>query len=364
MPNELETTNNSDISIFKKRVLANNFKHKHISHSKLETVKQHINLLELLVWWDRSSIKYGNGQFVLAADEHSVIYDNMVYNHYTGEMYHQVDTLQMYYGLTYPQSYYVCSWFLYKVSKKPIREYIDKCLDKYNSKHGGDIITDDLNYILDVDLLHSPSSALKNEALAKAYFYLVKIRHIDRDLISHLIHNRYLAMDLNNNLCFLTYRDNEVISITKKGSNPYFPFKQNNVKEQYTGFFYGAKNSKYQEIYVFESVVDLLSYITLEKQGLVSPFPTGSCFISCNGVSTKYLHKVLTANPSIEKVHICFDNDLVGNEAAAKFIYTERKTICGNSVTADFIIQPLMEKGVKDWNEYLKAADSEIAIKY
>lgn len=131
-------------------------------------------------------------------------------------------------------------------------------------------------------------------------------------------------MDIDYNLCFITYKDavvkNEVIAITKKGTLGK-EYKCNLVKEHHTGFFYAPKaaieEENFTSIYVFESVVDLMSFLTLIKTGkIVLPEDEVNCFISMNGASNKqYFAKTLIKYPNIEKVIFCLDNDSAGINA-------------------------------------------------
>lgn len=337
---------------FQDRVLNNRFKRKHISRAMVDKVNQS-NLAELLYWVDENSIIYKNGQFVMTEDNHVVIYQNMTYNHYTGETFNPLNALMAYYGYSFPQAFYVANHFVYKVGKLPIHEQLEAMqAEKAQHEEQPDI---DLNYILDADLLHSPSRSTKAAALARTYAYLCNTRGIDRDLVSHIIHKRLLAMDAVENLCFLTYRDGNVIAITKKGTNQYRPFKQNLVAKKHTGFFYGSSTVKeFQEVYIFEAIVDLFSYITLVKRGLVPQPSMNACYIATNGVSRAYLHKVLEENPTISAVHFCYDNDAVGIQAASDFMFYDVKYKYKDRLTADTFVDTLKAANVKDWNEYLK----------
>lgn len=336
---------------FQDRVLNNRFKRKYISRAAVDKVNQS-NLAELLLWVDENSIVYKNGQFVLTEDNHVVIYQNMTYNHYNGECFNPLNALMAYYGYSFPQAYYVANHFVYKVSKLPLHEQLEAMkADKTQHEEQPNI---DLNYILEADLLHSNDTSTKTAALRRAYAYLYNTRGIDRDLVSHIIHKRLLAMDVTDNLCFLTYRDGKVIAITKKGTNQYQPFKQNLVAERHTGFFYGSSTVKeFQEVYVFEAIVDLFSYITLVKRGLVPQPSINACFIATNGASRQYLYKVLEERPTIKTVHFCYDNDKTGIEAVNDFILTARNKYKGR-LLVDTLVETLDAAHVKDWNDYLK----------
>ena len=335
---------------FQDTVENNRFKRKHISRAMVDKVNQS-NLAELLYWVDEDSITYKNGQFVLTEDNHCVIYRDMLYNHYTGEALNPLNVLMTYYNYTFPQAFYVANHFVYKVSKLPIHEQLE-AIQAEDGQH--EQFNTDLSHILDADLLQSPRPSTKGAALSRAYAYLCNTRRIDRDLVSHIIHKRLLAMDVGGNLCFVTYRDGKVIAVTKKGTNQYRPFKQNLVAEKHTGFFYGSSTVKaFREVYVFEAILDLLSYITLVKRGAVAAPSIDACFIATNGCSRKYLHKVLAEHPTICAVHFCYDNDAVGIQAASDFMFYDARYKYKDRLTADTLVDTLKAAQAKDWNEYL-----------
>lgn len=341
-------------------VLNNRFKRKYFSPAKVDKLNTHCNLIQLLVWWDKLSIQYKNKQFSLAEDDHCVIYPDMMVNHYTGLSLNPINTLMHYYEMSFPQACYVANYFLTKVSKLEMQNYI---AETYTSP----LVTTedngiDLDYILVSDQTHSETPEIKSAALRRIYAYLCNTRHIDRDLVSHFIKKRYIAMDATQNICFLTYRGESVFAITKKGTDPRHPFKQNIVRERHTGFFYGSSTVKdFKSVYVFESCVDLMSFLTLAKQGDIQDLDMESCFISLNGASRKYLDKVLAERPSIERLHLCLDNDKVGRAAAGDVLYS----VHSRPLSKDTLVGLLEKAQVKDWNELLaKKMDDEAHLPF
>lgn len=340
---------------FKETVINNKFKKRHITKSMAEKANQ-VNVQKLLCFWDSDSVDFVNGQLVLKEDAHAVIYNDMVYNHYNGVATNAINTLITYYNLSFPQSYYVCEYCLTKVANADITSILQEKKKQYLLENDTSNDKQQFNYNEKANLLASESPTIKSEALKRAYAYLCNTRKIERDIVSHFIKQNYIAMDVNYNLCFLTYENEKVVAITKKGTNPNIPFKQNYVDENHhhTGFFFGSKLiDNYKEVFVFESVIDLMSYLSLIRQGEIEKSDS-ACYISTNGVSRKYLIKILEKYKSITNVHFCYDNDLVGYQAAGEFIYKECPQLFPNKIAADTIIFPLMKAKVKDWNDYLK----------
>lgn len=234
--------------------------------------------------------------------------------------------LKEFFGLTFIQALYVLKYFYYKVSKSDIENYIQK---KYITSS---IIIPvenniDLNYILTGNRFLVKDDA--HYCAKRTIAYLCNTRRIDKDIVLNFLTQGFLKMDIDYNLCFITYKDaiakDDVIAITKKGTVGK-EYKCNLVKEHNTGFFYAPKaaieNENFTSIYVFESIVDLMSFLTLIKAGkIVLPEDDVNCFIAMNGASNKkYLAKTLIKYPSIEKVIFCLDNDTSGIKAVKNII--------------------------------------------
>ena len=334
-------------------VLNNRFKRKYISPKQVDKLNTHCNLIQLLIWWDESSIQYRRKQFVLRDTPRCVVYDTLVYDHYTGVTTNPISTLMTYYDMSFPQAVYAANYFLTKVSKLDMEcyiqlEYIDKEL--FTTDTGVD-----LNYILQADQTQSTLPDVKAAALRKVYAYLCNTRRIDRDLVTHFLKQEYIGLDASNLLCFYTYRGDDVIAVTKKGINPRVTFKQNIVREKHTGWWVGSSTvTEFKEVYVFESCVDLLSFLTLAKQGCVPKPAVDACFISLNGANIRYLDKVLMEHPSIECVHFCTDNDRAGQLAVATFTADT-----SHKIPTDSWVNYLVEANVKDWNELLQTTEEE-----
>lgn len=97
---------------------------------------------------------------------------------------------------------------------------------------------------------------------SKAKDYLVNQRGINEDLVDTLISKKLIQQDHNNNVAFLWARNKEVVGMDKQGTQPEKRFKQvveNSDEKQ--GF--SITNGKPENLYVFESSIDLLSYASM-----------------------------------------------------------------------------------------------------
>lgn len=97
---------------------------------------------------------------------------------------------------------------------------------------------------------------------SKAKDYLVNQREINEDLVDTLISKKLIQQDHNNNVVFLWAKNKEVVGMDKQGTQPEKRFKQvveNSDEKQ--GFT--ITNGKPENLYVFESSIDLLSYTSM-----------------------------------------------------------------------------------------------------
>lgn len=180
----------------------------------------------------------------------------------------------------------------------------------------------------------------KNNTYKHIYAYLEQTRKIDRTVIQKLVDEKKLYEDVNKNAVFVAYDMN---------NNPKYAFKRStNTNVNFKGDVPGSDKSFGIEVkgndnrlYVFESPIDMMSYISITKMGNINF--TSNC-IALGGVSTKALDYYLENNENISDIIVCTDNDVAGNEA-----FETIKNKYSNKI--DKISRHLPE--CKDFNEYL-----------
>lgn len=182
--------------------------------------------------------------------------------------------------------------------------------------------------------------------------YLCKTRGLDYTRITQLIQAGYLDVDERNNCVFNMYEygsrlnggKGKFIGAELHGSNSKRPFKG------FTGGFkhgvgfhlnWKCKSASVSRLYVFESVIDLLSFLTLVENGEVEADIDNSVLLSLGGLKQEVLYTCLTAYEVQEQVFLCVDND----EAGETFL-NEFKGIDGFTE-----LRP--ENIYKDWNDQL-----------
>ena len=107
--------------------------------------------------------------------------------------------------------------------------------------------------------------------------------------------------------------------------------------EKAYGFGYIGTDEK---LFVFESPIDLLSYITA-----VSEEWEKHSYISLGGLSEKAMKRMYTEYPHIHSIYLCLDNDEPGNERCRQFV----------SLIPEELSVYRLEPVKKDWNECLVA---------
>ena len=95
-----------------------------------------------------------------------------------------------------------------------------------------------------------------------------------------------------------------------------------------------------EKLFVFESPIDLLSYITAVPEEWEK-----HSYISLGGLSEKAMKRMYTEYPHIHSIYLCLDNDEPGNERCRQFV----------SLIPEELSVYRLEPVKKDWNECLVA---------
>lgn len=152
-----------------------------------------------------------------------------------------------------------------------------------------------------------------NEDMRRVFAYLGKTRRIDKDVLSYFAKAHLIYEDaIHHNAVFVGVDENGIprhshmrstnsigkaFRINVEGSDPRHSFN-------YTG--------SDGILYVFESPIDLLSYITLNPDDWQA-----HSYVACCGVSIKPVLEQLRRN-NISCVYLCLDNDEAGQNAARR----------------------------------------------
>ncbi len=182
----------------------------------------------------------------------------------------------------------------------------------------------------------APKRASNNQRVID---YLIQQRFIDQNVVHEFIHRKLIYEDAEyHNIVFAGYDDSGIMKHAHKRSiTSNFRMNVEGSLPEYS--FYCEGNS--DKLFVFESPIDLLSYITLHPQEWKQHHTLSLC-----GLSDKTLMNRVSQNETIQKVILCLDQDLAGQEAMSRM----------KEQLQDLSYEVLIrESEYKDWNEDLKA---------
>lgn len=185
----------------------------------------------------------------------------------------------------------------------------------------------------------------KNDNMRRVYAYLVKYRGIDSNVLNTFVNAEmiYESTDYHNAV-FVGYdKDGVPRHAHKRGTGQNSAFKGNTdgCNPEYSFHWNGTSDS----LYLFEASIDMLSFISMNKDGWQK-----HSYAACCGVSDRVLWQTLKDNPNINTVCLCLDNDEAGQLANRR------------------ISEKLIQKGIqtenlvptrKDWNEVLLYQNEE-----
>ncbi|MBP3505954.1 MAG: DUF3991 domain-containing protein [Lachnospiraceae bacterium] len=151
----------------------------------------------------------------------------------------------------------------------------------------------------------------KNTTYKHIFAYLVNARKLDAELVQDLVKNHKLYEDKNENCVFVGYDKNGIERFAAlRGTKTQRPFKGDAAgsDKRYAFSIEGTTDA----LYIFESPIDLISYLTLLKQ---SGIKYSDHYISLSGISTAALELYMEEHPDIRKLIVCTDNDTAGEDA-------------------------------------------------
>ena len=182
----------------------------------------------------------------------------------------------------------------------------------------------------------------QNDNMRRVYAYLLNRRGIDREVLSAFAHKGMINESADyHNAVFVGYDEKGIARHAhKRGTGSESTYKGNaeSSDPHYSFHWVGTDNT----LYLFEAPIDMLSFISLHKENWRSHSYAAAC---C--VGDQVLFQMLKANPNIDTVYLCMDNDTAG-QAANKRI-SDKLFIQG-------IKHEILVPSLKDWNEDRLAA--------
>lgn len=182
----------------------------------------------------------------------------------------------------------------------------------------------------------------KEANMRKIYAYLIKTRHISKDVVNEMVHRKMLYQDTYGNCVFLGYdveNPEKVIFGCKRGTNTYKKFTGDLSGCDYAKGFY--VDNKQETLIVTESVIDALSIMTLLDEQYKK-----YNYLALGGTGKWEAVRTYLDTGNIKKILIATDNDKSGIDAGRR-ICSLRKEY--KNIEVQWKLPPA--KYGKDWND-------------
>ena len=189
----------------------------------------------------------------------------------------------------------------------------------------------------------TPPKLSKN--MHRTFAYLIKTRKIDADIVQHFVNEKkILETEEYHNIAFCGYDEKgEMKQMHLRSTLPgnrFFMDIDGSDKQYY--FRHIGINS---DVYVFEAPIDMLSYITMNKENWQE-----SSYVCLGGVAIDALKNILSTNEQISKVYMCVDRDDAGDKTV--------KRIGDELNEMGYEWERILPEN-KDWNEDLTAGSEQ-----
>lgn len=179
----------------------------------------------------------------------------------------------------------------------------------------------------------------RNESCEIARKYLIEQRKLSEHLVDQMIEKGDIYESKAYHNVVFVGRDKE--------QNPRYAAMRGTDENRYRGEARGSEKAygfghigTDEKLFVFESPIDLLSYITAVPEEWEK-----HSYVSLGGLSEKAMKRMYTEYPHIHSIYLCLDNDEPGNERCRQFV----------SLIPEELSVYRLEPVKKDWNECLVA---------
>lgn len=161
----------------------------------------------------------------------------------------------------------------------------------------------------------------KQGKYSRVYAYLTKTRCIDKDIVTVLLHKKFIYEDTKGNCVFVGYNKNGMPAYAAiRTTLTEHRFRHDAIGSDKNNGFYIMGFDK-STIYVFEAPIDLLSHATIANmQSDNNREWLNACRLSLGGVSDNALENYLSNFPGTQEICFCLDNDAAGKEATEKYM--------------------------------------------
>lgn len=182
-----------------------------------------------------------------------------------------------------------------------------------------------------------PARNVTNE---NALRYLIEERKLERTYVEYFMDCGMIYEDTQHDVIFLGTDENNIPRYAHRRSTDGTVKKDVRGSNKAYNFSHSGTGN---ELYVFESAIDLISFVQLFPENLKE-----QSYLALGGVGGKALEHFLTTHKNVKDVYLCLDSDEAGDNAClrlAKQIPESLRIIR---------IKPTL----KDWNELIQNLDS------
>lgn len=179
----------------------------------------------------------------------------------------------------------------------------------------------------------------KHDNMRRVYYYLTHRRGLDRAVVDTFVKRGmlYESSDYHNAVFIGFDKAGKPKHASLRGTSPASAFRGNkpNSLPEYSFHWHGTSDT----LYLFEAPIDMLSYISMHKEGWQR-----HSYAACCGVGERVLFQMLKDNPNIKSVKLCLDNDEPGQTANKRI----SDKLCLKGIPSEVLVP-----AHKDWNEDL-----------
>ena len=180
-----------------------------------------------------------------------------------------------------------------------------------------DIVISD-TFAANPNYLHGEFSLPKKaENNKNVYAYLTKTRKLDKQLVNSLLDKGLIYQDIKYNNAIFVGKDYDgnIVSAFKRNTKTYGNnnFKSGDESGSMKEYRFRIENPTNATVNVFESEIDLLSYLSMLPE-----LARNENYIALGGVSDRALTAFIKSNAAIEHINICTDNDEAGHRFCSK----------------------------------------------
>lgn len=324
---------------------AHTFPYRRYSQEEINLLNS-VNTIEVCVFISASGLSYQAGRLLVRNHPHVIVYPEGFYDTQSGKCYNTINGLSIFFGFSFPEACYIIKRYLEGDVIFHMDTYIKA---RYPLAYDSCLAFDfNLNYMLKDNLLVRSD----NNSLAMVFSVLFNRMCIDRKTIQKFLHSKKLIVNRRFDLCFLEYEDGNVIAATKKfQSNNHLATELSTVKRNTTFTWVDEEASSYYNVYIFEDVYQIMSYLTLINKGLVPELEPNSIMLSLGGMSFDALKSYLNAHKEVKAVYACLSNTMLSIDTLKDIPFDAEKVINMQPYLKEYTAKHEL---VETWSDMLK----------